>query len=192
MIIYFRAIYHDDQLTSRSGGATTDDVAACFWDLPTIALHAALASSSQKTKFSAVFEGCGGPIDQIRLVPPPHSLRLGSGVSPKASSTTGFLVSFTLPPSRFLNCITLKMPLPFLPLGMVDALLQRQTTETLLRLVPAAAAAIGGLSACCCNRGPHLSGCCVHGSGPVGWHRSGAALDRYGSQQRCTSAVRGH
>ena len=38
MIIHFRAIYHDDQITSRSGGATTDDVAACFWDLPTIAL----------------------------------------------------------------------------------------------------------------------------------------------------------
>ena len=40
VIIYFRAIYHDDQLTSRSGGATTDDVAACFWDLPTFALIA--------------------------------------------------------------------------------------------------------------------------------------------------------
>ena len=35
---YFRAIYHDDQFTSRSGGATTDDVAACFSGLPTIAM----------------------------------------------------------------------------------------------------------------------------------------------------------
>ena len=35
---YFRAIYHGDQLNSRSGGATTDDVAACFWDPPFTAL----------------------------------------------------------------------------------------------------------------------------------------------------------
>ena len=39
MIIYFRAIYHVDQLTSLPGGATTDDVAACFWDLIFAALQ---------------------------------------------------------------------------------------------------------------------------------------------------------